>query len=182
MKAICGRCAALLLGLIACAAPLWAQQPAAPATGAPAKSAAAITPLRGQTAEKTALDDAECKNTATSATGFVPGAAPPAPTAASGPHGQRLAGAARGAAAGAVVGEVQGNNSIAPEAVQDEHRQNQAQAGAAVGVMAGGARARQERRHAAQAQQAATQQHAASQSAWQNSYKACVTQRGYSVP
>lgn len=168
-----------VLGAAIAAAPVAAQQPTPPAAG----PAATITPLNGQTAEKSALDDAECKNGATTASGYVPGAPPAAAAAPQGPSGQRLAGAARGAAAGAVVGEVQGNNySNVSEGAKDRHTRNQAQTGAAVGVMAGGARARQGRRQATQAQQAAGQQQAAAQTAWQNSYKSCLTQRGYSVP
>jgi hypothetical protein len=174
------RIAGFLLGVAIGAVPVAAQQPVPPAANT---GAAAITPLKGQTAEKSALDDAECKNGATTASGYVPGAPPAAAPAPQGPGGQRLAGAARGAAAGAVVGEVQGNHySNAPEGIRDEHTQNQAKTGAAVGVMAGGARARQGRRQAAQAQQASGQQQAAAQTAWQNSYKSCLTQRGYSVP
>lgn len=167
-----------VLALAMGSVPVAAQQPTQPT----APPGPAITPLNGQTAEKTALDDAECKNAATQATGFVPGSAPPAAATPTGPSGQRLAGAARGAAAGAVVGEVQGNNSWAPEAVRDEHREDQAKTGAALGVMAGGSRTRQQRRQAMQAQQSATQQHAAAQTNWQSNYKSCLTQRGYSVP
>lgn len=170
--------AAIILALVVSAAPAAAQQ-----TAPPPAITTAITPLKGQTAEKTQVDDAECKNGATTATGFIPGAPQAAAVPAARPSGQRLAGAARGAAAGAVVGEVQGNNySNAPDALRDEHTRHQAQTGAAVGVMAGGARARQGRRQVAQAQQAAGQQQAAAQAAWQNSYKACLGQRGYSVP
>jgi hypothetical protein len=62
--------------------------------------------------------------------------------------------------------------------MQDQHTQNQAATGAAVGVMAGGAKARQGRRQAAATQQ----QQAASATSWQNSYNACLQQRGYSIP
>lgn len=166
----------LLVGMVITAVPAVAQQ-----TGP--TSTVAATPLNGQTSEKSALDQAECKNGATQATGFVPGSAPAAPATPNPVGGERLAGAAKGAAAGAVVGGVQNNNHpYAPDAVRDEHRQNQAQTGAALGVMAGGANKRQNRRDTRRTQEAAVQQHASAEAAWQNSYKSCLTQRGYSVP
>jgi hypothetical protein len=107
--------------------------------------------------------DAQCSASATQATGYTPGQ-----PATSGPDGDRVAGAARGAAAGAVVGEVQGNNyDRAPDAVKDEHRENQAKSGAAAGVAVAGSRNRRERRDERRTS-------ADQQSAWQQSYDACV--------
>jgi hypothetical protein len=172
------RFACLLLGVIFGSGAVAAQTAASP----PAVPTA--TPLKGQTAEQSALDQSECKNSATQATGYIPNAtATPAPATSSGPSGARVAGAARGAAAGAVVGGVQNNqHPNAPSGMKDEHVENQAATGAAVGVMAGGSRARQSRRQEAAAQQTAQQQQAASATSWQNSYNACLQQRGYSIP
>jgi hypothetical protein len=163
------RIVGLFAGLLMCASPLAAQQ------------GLTITPQNGQAPEKVQLDQAECNNAATQATGFVPGSAAPPPPE-TGPSGARVRGAARGAAAGAVVGEVQGDRyDNAPDELRDEHTRNQAQAGAAAGVVAGGARARQGRRQANAQHEAATEQHAAAQAAWQNSYSSCLQGRGYTV-
>jgi hypothetical protein len=162
------RVAGIITGLLLCSSPLAAQQ------------GLTITPNNGQAPEKVQLDQSECQSAATQATGFVAGSAPPPPPQ-TGPNGARVRGAARGAAAGAVVGEVQGNNSRAPEAVRDEHREDQARAGAAAGVVAGGMRTRQNRRQANAQHDAATQQYASAQAAWQNSYSSCLQGRGYTV-
>ena len=113
-----------------------------------------------------APSDAQCRSSATQATGYTPGQA-----TYSGPDGDRARGAARGAAAGAVVGEVQGDRyGRASNAAQDQHRENQARSGAAAGVAVAGSRNRQERRgerRSAEDQQAA----------WQRSYDACMGAR-----
>jgi hypothetical protein len=171
--------AGFILGMAVCVGPVAAQQPAPPP---PTATIPTATPLNGQTADKTALDTSECKNGATQATGYVPGSPPPV-VAQPSVGGERIAGAATGAAAGAVVGGIQNNNHpYAPDAVRDEHRRDQAATGAAVGMMAGGAKHRQNRRAARNAQETAVQQQSAAEASWQNSYKACLTQRGYSVP
>ena len=162
------------------AAPAPAPPPVAAPAPAPASAAPAKTPQQ-------AKDESECQMAATQATGYIPpapGAAPaqPAQAAPQGHHGQRLGGAARGAAAGAVVAEVQDNNyPNAPGEVKDEYRENQVQTGAAVGMMAGGARKRQDRRQSMAAQQQAQAQAAQKQQAWTQTYKGCLTQRGYKV-
>lgn len=74
--------------------------------------------------------DAACSNSATQATGYLPGSGPAAPT----PTGARLRGAAVGAAGGAIVDD--------------------AAKGAAVGAVAGGMANRQHRRQAARAEEA----------------------------
>ncbi|MCJ8159114.1 hypothetical protein [Sphingomonas sp. LaA6.9] len=119
-----------------------------------------ILPAAAQEPSTTA--DAQCRTTATQATGYTPSA-----TTAPGPDGSRVAGAAKGAAAGAVVGGVQGNRyDNAPDALQDEHRENQAKSGAAAGVVVAGSRNRQERR--------GERKTADKQTAWQSSYDACM--------
>jgi len=121
----------ILLSLLAAAV---AQQPA----GAP--PANAPPPL-----------DAVCSNSATQATGYLPGSAPATPA----PTGARLRGAAVGAAGGAIVDD--------------------AAKGAAVGVVAGGMASRRQRRQAAGAENA-------KQTAWHNSYNACLQQKAATPP
>jgi len=90
--------------------------------------------------------DAKCANSATQATGFVPGSQPPPP-----PAGARVRGAAAGAVGGAVVGD--------------------AAKGAAIGTVAGGVATRHRRREARRS-------HDSAQTAWQNSYNACLQAAG----
>jgi hypothetical protein len=105
--------------------------------------------------------DTQCSASATQATGYTPGTQ-------TAPNGSRMRGAAAGAAAGATVGAVQNNQyDNAPQAMKDEHRHDQARAGAAAGMVAGGSRHRQDRR-----------QNRRSEDAWQQSYNACLQQRG----
>jgi hypothetical protein len=107
--------------------------------------------------------EAQCSASATSATGYTPGT-----STASGPDGSRVAGAAKGAAVGAAVGGAQGNQyENAPDAMQDQHRENQAKSGAAAGMAVAGSRNRQERRGE---RRTADDQ----QAAWQSSYDACM--------
>jgi hypothetical protein len=61
------RVAGLFTALLLCSSPLSAQQ------------GLTITPKNGQAPEKVQLDQSECTNAATQATGFVPGSAPPPP-------------------------------------------------------------------------------------------------------
>ncbi|MEY2883651.1 MAG: hypothetical protein RL490_1375 [Pseudomonadota bacterium] len=158
---------ALLLGL---AAPALAQQPAAaPAPTAETRPGTPMTPmpagvsaLNGQNGDQAQLDVSQCQNGATQATGFIPGASAPAPAAPQGPKGERVTGAAVGAATTAIMGGDVG-------------------AGAAAGAVVGGSKSRQNRRQASAQQQkaaAAAQQKA---QAWQNSYAACLTARGYAL-
>jgi hypothetical protein len=49
-------------------------------------------------------------------------------------------------------------------------------------MVAGGVKTRQNRRSARKENEQAADQYAANSTAWQNSYKACLQQRGYSVP
>ena len=176
----------LTVALLALGAPLMAQssmaQSAPPASGQAAVSSAGTTAASPPpVTERQALDEAECKNLASQATGFVPGTAPPVAAAPQGPQGQRIAGAARGVTAGAIVGEMQGNNyPNAPGALQEQHRNDQAATGAALGVVAGGSRARQSRRQSAQQQQKAQADAQAKAQAWDSQYRGCLTQRGYS--
>ena len=158
----------LSLLLAAIAGPAFAQA----ATPAPAPAAATapatiiqsprFTALQGQSADRQALDDAQCQNQATQVSGFVPGSAPPQPTAQQGPTGNRARGAAVGAATGAIVGS--------------------AGSGAAAGAVAGGSANRASRRKAARADQQARADWDKRQQAWGQSFAACMQQRGYSVP
>jgi outer membrane lipoprotein SlyB len=82
--------------------------------------------------------------------------------------GARVGTAAVGAATGATVGAIQGNNAGTAAA-----------SGAAAGAIVGGSQVRRGRRQAAAANKQAEQQLAAKQTAWNNSYVACMSQRGY---
>jgi hypothetical protein len=70
----------------------------------------------------------------------------------------------------------------APDALKDEHRNDQAKAGAAAGMVAAGSRQRQARRAGRREEAAAENQQKAAQSAWQNSYNSCMTQKGSPPP
>ena len=146
----------IAVALIALAMPpsTWAQKPSA-------------YPAKGQDAQQTASDDAQCLAWAKQDTGIDPAAVAAAPPAATGPQGERLRGAARGAAAGAVIGEVAHGDAGQGAGV-----------GAAAGVLAGGARSR--RNKAAQAQQA---QAAKTQTidTYYRAYGSCMEGRGYTV-
>jgi hypothetical protein len=108
---------------------------------------AGVRGLNNQTGEQAQLDVAQCGNSASQATGYVPGTAAPTQTAAKPPVGGRAKGAAKGATAGAVVGAVDANNHpYAPDAVRDEYVGDKAGAGAAAGAVAGGMNQRQDRR------------------------------------
>jgi len=113
------------------------------------------------TAAQSMADDATCRTTATSATGYTP--PPPDNTVGAG----RAGAAVKGAAAGAVVGGAQGNQyENAPDAVQDKHRENQAKSGAAAGVAVAGSRNRRDRRDERRSGDEAA--------AWQASYDGCM--------
>jgi hypothetical protein len=185
---------ALLVGL-ALAAPLGAQTTPPPApvakgantTAVPAVSVATplgatVTGQRGQSAEQIQIDDAQCQNGATQATGYIPGAQTAQAQPAQPQVGGRAKGAAKGAAVGAVAGEVQGNQyARVPDAVQDEYRGNQAGTGAAVGTVAGGMNQRQDRRQSKSEAKKAADAQAQKATAWQNSYAGCLQSRGYSL-
>ena len=132
----------------------WAQKPSA-------------YPAKGQDAQQTSSDDAQCLAWAKQDTGIDPAAVAAAPPPVTGPQGERLRGAVRGAAAGAVIGEVAHGDAGQGAGV-----------GAAAGVVAGGARAR--RNKAAQAQQAQASK-AQAIDVYYRAYGACMQGRGYSV-
>jgi hypothetical protein len=140
---------------------------------------AAAQTTTASTTDQMAIDQSACSSAATQATGYVPGQTPPPPM--TNPNaGARVSGAAVGAVTGGAVGVVQNNNHpYAPQGVQDQHRQDKAQAGAVAGTMVGGAKVRQGRRETAKAQQTTTAQQQTQATAWENSYGACMTQRGY---
>lgn len=168
MKIILGTMLAIV------ATPLLAQDapPPAPATAVPATMEArpgtAMTPmpagvraLNNQTGEQAQLDVAQCQNSASQATGYVPTATPTPPPQGKPPVGGRAKGAAVGAGAGAIMGDTG--------------------AGAAAGAVAGGMNQRQDRRkmEAQQKQMAAAQAQKAT--AWQASYSSCLQGRGYAL-
>ncbi len=144
---------ASLIVALSLAAPLAAQEPAPQ----PQEPVPAV-----QSDQQRQLDDAQCQNSATRASGFVPGSPPPASTVQKGPTGNRVRGAAMGAATGAIVGS--------------------AGSGAAAGAIAGGSANRQQRRQASKADSRARAQWEQQQQAWNRAYAACMQQRGYSVP
>jgi hypothetical protein len=171
----------LSVALLAFGAPVMAQSPPLPSGQAAVTSAGTVPATPTSVVERQALDEAECKNLASQATGFIPGTSPAVTAAPQGPQGQRVAGAARGAAAGAIVGEMQGNNyPNAPGSLQEQHREDQAATGAALGVVAGGSKARQSRRQSAEQQQKEQADAQAKSQAWDSQYRGCMTQRGYS--
>ena len=131
-----------------------------------------MTSPAGQTAEQMAADQSACAAQAAAQTGYEP--SQPMPTQPTPPTaGQRLAGAARGAA----VGAVREQRTDADEREFDDATE----AGARAGAVAGGVRQRQEpqeaHREAAQQQQA----QADMESAYSETFKACLTAKGYVV-
>lgn len=114
------------------------------------------------TPAQASADDATCRASATSATGYTP--PPPDDTVGAG----RAGAAVKGAAAGAAVGGAQGNQyENAPDALQDKHREDQAKTGAAAGVAVAGSRNRRDRRDERRSEDEAA--------AWKASYDACMT-------
>ena len=138
--------------------PLWAQ--------------AMIYSDAGQSSAQLDQDRAACEAQATAQSAYHP--TQPAAAAPSGPvAGQRLAGAARGAAAGAVV-----------KGVTDEDErefEDPTQAGARAGAVVGASRQRQDRRanRRGTRQQQTTQSQ--QQAAFDQSFAACMSSKGYSV-
>lgn len=120
-----------------------------------------VRPLRGQTAEQTQIAVAECRNVASEATGYVPGATVPVPQSTAPDGGGRV----RGAVVGTAVGAVFGN----------------AGTGAATGAVAGGMNQRQNRRMTAAQQQQAGAAQSQRATAWMNSNVGCLQSRGFAV-
>jgi len=125
-------------------------------------------PAKGQSPQQQNRDQGECQVWAQQSTGINPAAVAqtPPPAAPSGPAvggGERL----KGAAKGAIVGEIAGGHSGE---------------GAAIGALAGGAKARKNQQ---QQQQAAQQSASAAQASQINTYNravaACMEGRGYTV-
>jgi hypothetical protein len=135
------------------AAPAAAQQPIA-------------YPAKGQSSELQARDSGECNAWAKQTTGIDPMQVAAQPQAASGPHGERLAGAARGAAGGALIGAIAGDAGKG------------AGIGAVAGTMAGGHRARQNRRAAGQEAQA---RQAQTLNTYYRAFSACMESKGYTI-
>ncbi len=141
-----------------------------------------VRALNGQLPEQAQLDVSQCQNSATQASGFIPGTPPPT-TATSQPQpGARVKGAAKGAAAGAVVGSVQNNqHPYAPPAMRDDHVGDSAVTGAVVGTMAAGSNQRQDRRKAEAEQKKANDAYQQKSLAYNNSYNGCLQGRGYAL-
>jgi len=119
----------------------------------------AAYPAKGQSTPVQETDDLQCLSWAKQHTGIDPALVVSTAPMSHGPRGERLAGAARGA----VVGEV----------IADDAR-----AGAAVGTLAGGRRARMNR--AAEVQQSQAQKDAAL-GQYYRAYGSCMQGRGYTV-
>ena len=124
-----------------------------------------VYPKAGQSAQAFQQDQGQCHQIAQQNTGFnpaQPAAAPPPPQ-----QGGAVRGAARGAAVGAVGGAIAGDAGKG------------AAIGAGVGAVGGRMRQNEANRQNAQmAQQQQMQQQNAMQ-AYDNSYAACMAQRGY---
>jgi len=116
-------------------------------------------PAKGQGAEQKSKDDSQCLAWARQDTGIDPAAVANAQPVPTGPQGERVAGAARGAILGEIVADDAG-------------------AGAAVGVLAGGRRAR--RNQAAREGQAEASK-AQTMDTYYRAYGACMQGRGYTV-
>jgi hypothetical protein len=143
----------LALCIVACNATAQSQKPSA-------------YPAQNQSTEQKSADDQACLAWAKTDTGLDP-AAMSTPPAATGPQGERLAGAVRGATAGAIIGEV-----------ADDDSSHGAKVGATAGVLAGGRAAR--RNQAARQQQAQAAQ-AQSMDAYWRAWGACMSGKGYTV-
>jgi len=131
-----------------------------------------IYPSKGQSQEQMEKDKYACYSWAKQQTGFDPmraGATAQAPPSSQGPHGERVAGAARGAAVGAVTG------AIASDAGKG------AAAGAAGGAMIGGMRQRAVARQQADAQQQKAAALGQQQAGYNRAFGACLEGRGYVV-
>lgn len=141
------------------------------ASGAQAQTVT-ITPTKGQTPQQVETDKADCNAIAQQS---AASAAPPA--AAAPQRGGALRGAAKGAVVAGGTANARGGSAYdrAPNAVQDEYRQDQARKGAAVGAVVG---AGQQRRASAQAGQ---QAQAGAQQATDAAFRSCLIGRGYNV-
>jgi hypothetical protein len=127
------------------------------------RTALVLTAAMAIPASAQAADDAACRASATTATGYTPGASTP-----SGPDGDRLAGAAKGAAAGAVVGGAQNNQyDNASGALKDANQEAKAKNGAKVGMAVAGSRNRRDRRDERRSA-------ADNEAAWKANYDACM--------
>ena len=118
-----------------------------------------VYPTKGQSAEHKSKDDSQCLAWAKQDTGIDPAVVANAQPAPAAPQGDRL----RGAARGAVLGEVTADD---------------AGAGAAVGALAGGRRARMNQAASAQQAQAGKTQ---AMDSYYRAYGACMQGRGYTV-
>jgi OmpA family protein len=126
-----------------------------------------VYPKAGQSAEAFEKDQVQCHQIAQQNTGFNPAQAAAAPPPPPPQQGGAVRGAARGATVGAVGGAIGGDAGKG------------AAVGAAVGAVGGRMRQNQANRANAQmAQQQQAQQQSGMQ-AYDNSYAACMAQRGY---
>jgi hypothetical protein len=139
--------------------------------GAQAHAQTMIYPPAGRTAEQMGQDRSACDTQAAAQSGYHPSQPPPSVQAPPPASGQRLAGAARGATVGAVRTQTSSKNDRAVENVTG--------AAAVAGAMAGGARQRQDRRQSAAQTQQQQQAYAQRQAAYNQSFAACMTAKGY---
>ena len=124
-----------------------------------------VYPKAGQSAEAFQQDQLQCHQIAQQNTGFNPAqaaAAPPPPQ-----QGGAARGAARGAAVGAAAGAIGGDAGKG------------AAAGAAAGAVGGRMRQNDANRQNAQMAQQQQMQQQNGMQAYDNSYAACMAQRGY---
>lgn len=162
-----------------------AQTPAPQGKSLAASAGIFAYPMKGQSADQQAMDEAQCYNWSRDQTGYDPMSPPPAPAPAQASEaqqpaadGSRIKGALRGAAAGAVIGEVANNDASEGAAI-----------GATVGVLAGGRRSRmaqsqQKQQAQAQAQASADQAKAAQEemaATFRRGMSVCLEARGYAV-
>ena len=134
-----------------------------------------VYPAKGQSAEQTEKDKAECYTWAKGQTGFdpmqAPPAAPPPPPSSPQHEGQVARGAARGAALGAIGGAIAGD----------------AGKGAAIGAATGGGLGavrkrsdyRYEQEHYQQTVQQQQAQYQQQRATYDRAFSACMDGRGY---
>ena len=125
-----------------------------------------IIPDAGQSAEQMAADEAACAEAAAAESGYDPVAAPAADEPV---RGERVRGAARGAALGAVREQ---------RTDADEREiEDLTESAARLGAVAGGSRQRQDRRETRRETQATAE----AEAAYDDSFRGCMTARGYTV-
>ncbi|MGJ0429564.1 hypothetical protein [Methylobacter sp.] len=116
---------------------------------------------------------AECQSIAQQQSGYNPSAAP---TTTEPQAGGRARGAAAGAMAGAAKGKSKANQyGNVPDEMAEEYTKNQMQDAAKVGVVAGAAKQRQQRRQGTTNQQSPD----AAANTYNQAYASCMTAKGF---